>query len=218
MKRIWQLIIIVPIAIGIIWGIGITFKNQFKISDQRAIKDNIFGTAMTKTAEITKFYTYGTSLNIEGKIPGISKDNYQGIRIYLTNGADYTKEYKAEVSFEEGNLKFSLQNDINNAINLDELEFGKYYIKVRLKVNNSKDYKYYLLSNSSEYKDIEYYTLTKEEKNNKIDIKFETENYENKEYKYLGITVSEGTLPEDVYDFVVDAGHGGKDKGQYSRS
>ncbi|MBR2289265.1 MAG: N-acetylmuramoyl-L-alanine amidase [Clostridia bacterium] len=75
-----------------------------------------------------------------------------------------------------------------------------------MKANNSKDYKYYTLVNTGEYKNIEYYTLTKEEENNKVEVKFEKENYNGKKYSYLGLTVSEGKLPEDVYDFVIDSG------------
>jgi len=217
MKRIWQLVIIVPILIGVIWGIRISLKNGIAFSNDKEKIEKVFGVVKTRPAEITKFYTYGTSLNVEGKIPGISKDNYEGIKIYVTDGAEYNKEYKVNISFENNDLIFSLKNNINNAINLEELELNhKYYIQIRLKVNNSKDYKYYMLSNASEYKDIEYYSLTKDGKNNKIDIKFDTQNYNDKDYEYLGITVSEGKLPENVYDIVIDAGHGGKDLGQSS--
>ena len=97
-------------------------------------------------------------------------------------------------------------------------QFGKYYVQIKVKSNNSKDYKYYNLENSSEYKDIEYFTLTKDGKNNKINIKFDKENFNGKKYSYLGLTVKEEKLPDDVYDFVVDSGHGGKDRGEVSRS
>lgn len=213
MKKIVKLIIIIPVTIGIIVGIIMAFKSQFNLSKDKKIEE-IFSKSSTKSAEVTKFYTYGKSLNIEGKIAGIAKDNYEGIRIIVTDGDKYNKEYKANAEFKDNNLLFSFKSNINNSINLDDLPAGnKYYVQVRLKVNNSKDHKYYLLSNSSKYKNIEYYTLTKDKKNNKINIKFETQNYNNKEYKYLGITVNETKLPKDIYDFVIDAGHGGTDKG-----
>jgi len=73
------------------------------------------------------------------------------------------------------------------------------------------------LSNNSECKNIEYYTLTKNEKNNKVNIKFDTKQYNEKNYSYLGLTVEENVLlPENVYDFVIDAGHGGSDSGNKS--
>ena len=87
-------------------------------------------------------------------------------------------------------------------------------MQVRLRLNNSKTYKYYSLENTNNLNDIEYYTLTKDEKNNKIDIKFDKETFNEKEYSYLGLTVSSSKLPEDVYDFVIDPGHGGTDAGE----
>jgi len=81
---------------------------------------------------------------------------------------------------------------------------GMYYVLVRLKLNNSNDYKFYLLENDSEYKDFDYYTLTKDEKNNKIEVKFNFIDYNGKQMTYFGLNVSEAGLPEDIYDFVID--------------
>ena len=71
-----------------------------------------------------------------------------------------------------------------------------------------------MLNNISDYDDIEYYTLTKDQTNNKISISFENLDYNDKNYSYLGLTVEETILPDDVYDFVIDAGHGGTDDGE----
>lgn len=210
MRRIIWIIIIIPIVIGIIWGIYIAFGKNFGNSEEKQKIENVFGKSQVNSAKITKFYTYGTGLNIEGKIDGIKKDNYEGIRLIITDGVKFNKDYKADISFDNNGLNFKLIENIN----LEELECQKYYIQVRLKTNNSKDYRYYLLENISDYKDIEYYTLTKDGTNKKIDIKFEKQNYNNKEYNYLELNVKNEKLPGDVYDFVIDAGHGGRDKGE----
>lgn len=63
---------------------------------------------------------------------------------------------------------------------------------------------------------VEYYTVTGENGNNKVDIKFESKTFENKEYDYLAVNVANAELPEDVYDIVIDAGHGGTDSGEKS--
>ena len=68
MKKIWQLIIILPIIVGIVIGIGISVSNQIKTNNENQKIDNIFANLDSKYAEITKFYTYGTSLNLEGKL------------------------------------------------------------------------------------------------------------------------------------------------------
>ena len=214
MKQIWKWIIVIPIVVGIIVAVSITVKNQAAKLDEQSRLEKVFGSLAGKTAEITKFYTYGTSFNVEGKIKAISKDNFEGIKLLVTDGGEFEKTYKLSYSFEDNHIIFSTGDTMNDAINLDELPFGKYYVQVRLKANNSKDYKYYTLSNISEYKNIEYYTLTKEEKNNRIDIKFDKEKWNDKEYSYLGLTVEESKLPDDVYDIVIDSGNGGTDSGE----
>ena len=213
MKKIWQWIIVLPIVIGILIGIWIAVSNQIEVNNDEAKKAYIFGSLEVKPAEVTKFYTYGTSLNIEGKIKGIKKDNYEGARILVTDG-EKTVEYKPVVSFDDYGIIFSSGENINDAIDLEILSQGTYYINIRLKLNNSREYKYYSLSNISSNENIEYYTLTKDDKNNKIDIKFTEVKYNNKKYKVLSLNVKETKLPENVYDIVIDAAVGGTDKGE----
>ena len=213
MKKVWALVIIIPILIGIIIGVYFGILNQIEISEYDEKLNNIFGIASSKYAEITEFYTFGTSLGIQGSISGISKDNFEGFKILVTDGSDYSKLYDADVYFEDDNLYFETEY-INDCIDLEDLNVNQYYVLIRLKLNNSKDYKYYLLENDSDYGDIEYYTLTKNDSNNKIDIGFSELEYDGENYYYLGMTVQEAVLPDDVYDFVIDAGHGGTDDGE----
>ena len=123
-------------------------------------------------------------------------------------------EYKPIISFDDTGLIFISGDEINNAINLENLATGTYYINLRLKLNNSRNYKYYSLSNISLNSNIEYFTLTKNDKNNKININFTEQKYNDKKYKCLSLLVTECELPENVYDVVIDAGHGGTDKGE----
>lgn len=87
---------------------------------------------------------------------------------------------------------------------------------VRLKLNNSINPKYYSMVNVSKYKDIEYYTVTANEKNKKANIKFEK--YGENNIPYLNIKVQNDELPNNIYDIVIDAGHGGNDTGEKSGS
>lgn len=206
MKQIWKWLIVIPIVVGIVVALGITMKNQAtKLTEANKI-EKVFSNLAGKSAEITKFYTYGTSFNVEGKITGISKDNFEGVKLFVTDGGEFEKLYSLSYFFEEGNLNFSSGETMNQSVVLEELPVGKYFVQIRLKANNSKDFKYYTLSNKSSYSNIEYYTLTKEEKNNKVSIEFAKEKYKEKEYPYLGLTVAESKLPNDVYDIVVDSG------------
>ena len=66
------------------------------------------------------------------------------------------------------------------------------------------------LTNSSTYNDITYYTITKNNCNNKLDIHFSSLN----ELPVMKIDVSKiENLPENIYDIAIDPGHGGLDKG-----
>ena len=120
MKKIWQWVIIIPILIGVGVGVYISVDKQLQISNDNSKIENVFGVASSRTAKIIKFYTFGTSLNIEGRIDGISKDNYEGIKIILTDGADYNALYDAETSFEENALNFKTVT-INDSIDLENL-------------------------------------------------------------------------------------------------
>ena len=124
MKKIWQWIIIIPILIGIGAGIYISVNKQLKISNNNGKIENVFGLASSKTAKVSKFYSFGTSLNIEGKIEGISKDNFEGIKLIVTDDAEYNKEYNIDSSFEEGILNFKTK-EINNSIDLESLQNRK---------------------------------------------------------------------------------------------
>ena len=59
--------------------------------------------------------------------------------------------------------------------------------------------------------------MTKEgETNRKASIIFDKVEYSGNEYSFLKIKMEDTTLPDDVYDIVIDAGHGGADKGENS--
>lgn len=63
---------------------------------------------------------------------------------------------------------------------------------------------------------IEYYTVTGENGNKKIDIKFDKKVLGKTEHDYLSINVEDTEISEEVYDIVIDAGHGGSDSGEKS--
>ncbi|MBP3597697.1 MAG: N-acetylmuramoyl-L-alanine amidase [Clostridia bacterium] len=213
MRKFWRLISLilsVLILIGIILGISKAFKN-IKNKKDESIK-NIFSKVQIKQAEVVKLFTYGTSLNLKCKISGINKDNYESSRIIISDGLGFEKEYKLTTDFDENELILT-SNYINDGIKLEELKEGKYYIMIRLKLNNSNNHKYYLIKNSSEHENLEYYTITQKEKNKKINLEQIEYEYNKKHYSYLKLNIENTKLPENIYDIVIDAGHGGDDKG-----
>lgn len=213
-KKVVKIIFLLLVMFGIASGVYISIN---KNNDKKKIAeklDNVFGSLQLKTAEVTEFYTYGDTLNINGNLTNISKDNFENAKIILTDGEN-EEVCNIETTLEDNNLIFRT-TEINNAIELDKLEEGEYYVLLRLKLNNSANAKYYSFSNASNYPNIEYYTVTRNSENKKINIEFLEKEYNEKKHKYLSVKVTKAEMPEDVYDFVIDAGHGGKDTGERS--
>ena len=177
---------------------------------------NIFSsTYKTGNININKYTVYGTHFNIEGISDTINTvDEIRDVKLVLKslNGESEIK-HKIEYKLKGKNLTFSISKFLNQGINLEELPVGIYILFIDVEHYN-EIHRYYTLHNTTEYGEIEYYTITKNVKNNKINIGFDkyTDSLNN-EFNYMYIKVEETSLPEDVYDIVVDAGHGGTDSG-----
>ena len=213
-RRLGAVIIAAVIVLIILISIiKVVIKNSHD-NKQRLYEQELFGELQEKNCKVTKFYTYGTSFGLEGTVDLVGKDNFENVKLILVDNDAIQAEIPIEGTVNEGVLTFRSQ-EINNTVNLDKLEAGKtYYLKLRVKTNNSTEPKYYMFENASNYPDIEYYTITKNGKNNKVNISFEQyETIDKKVYSCLYFKVTESTLPDDVYDIVIDAGHGGKDEG-----
>ncbi len=216
LKNFLKALVIIFMLIGIGYGISITVKREVPEKNAKMVEINIYNKIQTKTAELTNFYTYGKSFNITGKISNISKDNLENAKLVITDGLEYEQSYALNYSFENTYLIFSSDNEMNNGIILDKLSEGEYYILLRLTLNNSVEPRYYSFSNASTYNSLDYYTLTKEDSNEKAEIYFYDKSYNGKEYKLSTIKIESAVLPDEIYDIIIDAGHGGKDVGERS--
>lgn len=217
MKKVLKILIIIPLIIALIIGIYYAFINYYGDDiGEKKVKKNVFSNLQQKRAELTEFFIYGTSLNVTGRVSGIEKQNVETVRLLLTDGMGYEKLYKMDYEFVDDMFIFTNSNEINTGIELDELEQRKYYLILRLKLNNSVNYRYYSLENKTQQSNLEYYTITKENSNNKVDVLFENMSFNNSEIPYMAINVKQDNLPENIYDIVIDAGHGGTDRGEKS--
>lgn len=212
-NKLLKLVILIFMIVGIWYGVSITIKREIPNYDQKSTETKVLNMIQTKTAEATSVYTYGRALNLDGKISNVSKDNFESARLYITDGLNYEQSYNLNYSFEGNNLIFS-SGLINSDIIIDELENAEYYVLLRLKVNNSIEPKFYSFQNSSGSDNIEYYTITKDGTNKKATIDFFEKDYNNKKYNLLTINLEDTNLPDDIYDIVIDAGHGGTDSGE----
>lgn len=214
-KKVLKIVILILAVVGITLGIKIAIEKNTSDNSKKKLYDSILGTLQQKEVEITSFYTYGKAINISGKFDGIKKDNFESVKLIVKDGKEYEKTYKLEYSFDEANnLIFSSDSEINSGIILDDLEIGEYFLILRVKMNNSVNPRFYSFKNTSGKDNIKYYSVTKNNENKGISIGFEKKEFKGEERTLFSINCLKETLPEEVYDIVIDAGHGGKDVGE----
>ncbi len=205
-------LLIAILIVSVIAAIGFTaYKIVKNIKGEKAI----FSRVESAQAELTNYIVYGTHLNIEGKINELTQGTTD-IDLILESTDGYKKEINLQYEEVEDGYKFYTSDLINTGINLEEFMKNKYYMFIKLEYGKKKQ-KYYSLENKTEYDQIEYYTITKNGQNNKIEIKFDKHERNDELINYMEISVKQSKLPKDVYDIVIDPGHGGSDTGaQYN--
>jgi len=210
------------ILIIIIGGLGFGAYSYFNEESKKEREtEKLFETINKKQVEITKYIVYGTHLNIEGELDKkLYEDNILDAKLILKDLKNKTQEFDIEYELSnDDKFTFKTSDKINEGIDLEELKSGNFYFFLRIteKELNDEEKKenieYYSLKNTTDYEDIEYYTITKNEKNNKIEILFGSRIRRGTEINFMNIVVTETKLPDNVYDIVIDPGHGGKDGG-----
>lgn len=149
---------------------------------------------------VDKYTVFGTRLNISACMDKKLEGN---ISLVLKNVEEEIL-VDHELNIEDNKTCFYLSDKNNEGLNLDDLKTGKFLLLIK------EDTKYYTLENNTDYENIEYYAITKNNYNNKINIDFN--NYKNREYLSLKIN-KKTSLPENIYDITIDPGHGGEDPG-----
>ena len=177
-------------------------------------KTELFSKFEDGYATLTKYTIYGKHLNLGGVIENADSSFKYTLAMVTLDGA--VIEYPLVVSFKDNKLYYTLGKDINEGIDLEDIPLGEYYLAVKTSKDAVVDEqsqeinKYYSLNNTTLYSDQEYYTTTTGGKNYKDIITFSA--FNEKEYMALAVTDIK-SLPEDVYDIVIDAGHGARDTG-----
>lgn len=164
-------------------------------------------TVEQEQVEITNYIIYGTTLNMEGTLT-VENLSYEEIDLVLHNG----KFISFPINYtQEGNtINFNLSDLINEGIYLDDIPRDNYNMFIRtshkelVKEEETIVYKYYTLTNKTEYPETTYYTMSKY--NNKIIVN------SNNSYQTMMLNIEENK-DENIYDIVIDAGHGGMDSG-----
>ena len=94
LKKLFKIGCLVLIIMGVVYGVKITISRQTPNASQQKIEQSIINRIQTKTASVTSFYTYGRAFNLRGEIKGVSKDNFESVKLLITDGIEYEKEYE----------------------------------------------------------------------------------------------------------------------------
>jgi len=196
-------------------------------TSNKEIKDltqNLFEDIQSELVNVNKYIVYGTHLNINGRLDtNLIGSNISEFKIVLKNIEGVEIPFVINYTIDEKGILFSTSDEINGGIDLEEIIEGKFYIllKVVTSLDDVLSSKYYLLNNQTAYENIEYYTITKNS-NNKINISSDKYLLNGILVSYMKLEVSGSKLPNNIYDIVIDPGHGGNDcgavKGDYTEA
>ena len=160
--------------------------------------------------ELTKYYTYGTHLSLEGNlsVEGTVKNVFLlMVPSESTGPSDYTQ--RQILNYDSTTGVFQTAKELNEGLCLEGFEDNNYYLMLSV-VYGDGSVDYYRVKDASGEEPLVYYTLTDTATgtNQKIEMGQEEDT------AMLSITTTE--LPADVYDIVIDPGHGGNDAGTVS--
>lgn len=197
MKKILSFLCIIIILAG-----GYYYYNNIYIPSLTPILES-----EKNKVSITKYYIYGTHLNLEGSIKRINA-KFKDVDLILWNTKNgKIKKYVINYSKNVNNVNFNMSDEINKGIFLDNIKEGTYelYLRFTYKKDKQTTYKYYSFDNQTDYETSKYYTLSN--KNNQINISSNDNS--------MFIKVKHKTTKDKVYDIVIDPAKGGIDSGNY---
>ena len=211
-KRNGMVLFVFILLIVLVYVIGQKKEDESYASTTSASIGEIIDVIERGQADVSRYIVYGTHLNIEGSIE-ITNPEIEDVEIVAKKSSGEEITVDTTYEYESRNLSFSTLDKINTGLDLESLDVDNYYMLLKVTSSNGQ-VSYYSLSNDTEYTDpIEYYTLTRNNSNNRIDIRFLTQN----SASAMALSVSKvSKLPNDVYDVVIDPGHGGNDTGAIS--
>ena len=185
MKKFLFILLMLMILFG-----GYTLYDNFKNKEIPRLK------VEEDVVNIDQLFIYGKHMNLHGNL--VDDDN---LELVLYNGKFLAFKINKTAD------GFNLSDKVNEGIILDDIPIGKYNMFLRntkTDDNGNNIYKYYILNNNTEYKETNYYTFS--DVGNKAIIGTDDT------YKTLTLSVTKNN-EKDIYDVLVDPGHGGMDSG-----
>lgn len=193
--------------------IGVLMLGSYLYNKEQ--KRKILSSIENEIIDVNNYYLYGTHFNVEGQIKGISINNIKDVKFTLVDISENEKEYDAIYEIDGNKLNVATSKLINEGIYLEDIESGEYFLFLKITYLNNES-KYYSMRNNTSYEDLEYYTITKNKSNKKINIEFDIFKSDDEDISYIKFSVAKTKLPASVYDISIDPGHGGSDPGAIS--
>lgn len=200
--------ILMTLFTTIIYMINIIKVNK----ETKILTDDLFENVQSELVNVNKYLVYGTHLNIYGKLNlDLTNSKIDEVKLVLKDIQGDELEFIVNYKVDTSSITFNTADKINEGINLEGIPKGKYYIL--LKTISSSKVSYYLLDNTTKYNNIEYYTITKDHHNNKIDIYSGDYLLDGLIVPYMCMKIEPHKSLHNIYDIVIDPGHGGNDAG-----
>ncbi len=155
-------------------------------------------------------YVYGSHLYFEGTMDTLPQVTNIQLVLRPVHQAIDLATWDMEWYNEGSSTHFASGPTLTSGPCLETFPVGQYALLVKLTASTG-DVLYRPLTDQTEMDPIDYYTITREGKNNKVDLKMLNDPAHN--ISFWGFDVVESELPDYVYDFIIDPGHGGNDTG-----
>ena len=256
-KRIRRIRLIVSFTVIILAGVTLvslftkskgiatafTEKDPKKVTVEEPKVFHALDDVTAADAMLTKYDTYGTSLNLEGTIQLTDAVTVNSLKLVFRNayeeltstvsantvdsptttetGAETTdatatlagKEYVLNYTTLDNTLTYTTSEKITDGVCMENWANGEYCAVLAVGYSDGRT-EYHSFSNGSTEGAITYYTLTKDGSNDAITLDFSNQSKaDGTSLSYLFMASEKSELPADVYDIVIDAGHGGNDPG-----
>lgn len=194
-KLVWNLIKLLFLIAVLVAGVYLLFRTIPK-------KNEVLIPTEENDATISELYIYGNHMNLKGNLT-CDKEEISDVNLVMV-GSDNTVEY--DLKYEIGadnNINFYITDTLNTGFLLDNMIIDNYVLFIKVVADEKSSY--YSLDNNSGYEDTTYYGIS----NDNISKKFVITN--ESKYDSMAINISKST--DDVYDIIIDPGHGGSDVG-----
>ena len=139
-------------------------SNEISLNDLEKILSSV---NKDKIASVSKWTIYGKYFNVEGEIANVS--SYDKIVLVLKS-MNNEVEYPLNITKTQDTIFFKTNKYINEGINLEKMAINKYILLLKVIDNNNTNY--YNLTNNTDYENLDYWTISKNDKHNNIIIDF----------------------------------------------